>query len=87
MCKDGYQTEALTYVSALGKKKNVFRVTVNSTEPMYYYCSVGMHCANGMVAAINPLANQTVASLKASARGKSAGKPTGVYGGVMTTVP
>ncbi|KAK4115965.1 Cupredoxin [Canariomyces notabilis] len=67
--------------------KNVFRVTINSTEPMYYYCSVGMHCANGMVAAINPLANQTVADLKTSARGKSAGKPTGVYGGVMTTVP
>ncbi|KAK0655025.1 Cupredoxin [Cercophora newfieldiana] len=61
--------------------KNVFKVLVNSTAPMYYYCSVGAHCANGMVAAINPAADKTVAALKTAARGKTAGKPSGVYGG------
>ncbi|KAK4451282.1 hypothetical protein QBC34DRAFT_295981 [Podospora aff. communis PSN243] len=67
--------------------KNVFKVLVNTTEPLFYYCSVGQHCANGMVAAVNPAAGQTVTALKAAARGKTAGRPTGVYGGKMETVP
>jgi len=69
------------------RQKNVFKVTVNSTAPLYYYCSVGAHCANGMVAAINPAADKTVAALKTSAKGKTAGKPSGVYGGKLETAP
>ncbi|GAB1312563.1 Cupredoxin [Madurella fahalii] len=67
--------------------RNVFQVTVNTTEPLYYYCSVGAHCANGMVAAINPAADKTVAGLKSAARGKTAVRPSGVYGGIYTTAP
>jgi hypothetical protein len=40
-----------------------------------------MHCANGMVAAINPSADKTVAAFKAAAKGKTSKRPTGVYGG------
>ena len=68
-------------------KKNVFKVVVNSTNPIYYYCSVGAHCANGMVAAVNPAPDKTVAALKTAARGKTAAKPSGVYGGQYTVVP
>ncbi len=68
-------------------QKNVFKVLVNSTAPLYYYCSVGAHCANGMVAAINPTTDKTVASLKTAARGKTAVKPSGVYGGKYETAP
>ncbi len=60
----------------------VFKVTVNSTAPTYYYCSVGQHCANGMVAAINPVANQTVATFRAAAKGKAGKTPEGIFGGV-----
>ncbi|PKS12568.1 hypothetical protein jhhlp_000776 [Lomentospora prolificans] len=60
---------------------DVFHVTVNSTEPTFYYCSVGMHCANGMVAAINPTEEQTVAAYRAASQGKAATAPSGVYGG------
>ncbi|KAK5657610.1 hypothetical protein OQA88_3189 [Cercophora sp. LCS_1] len=67
--------------------KNVFKVTVNTTAPLYYYCSVGAHCANGMVAAINPSADKTVTGLKTAAKGKTSAKPGGVYGGVYTTAP
>ncbi|KAK0716349.1 Cupredoxin [Lasiosphaeris hirsuta] len=62
-------------------------VVVNTTEPLYYYCSVGAHCANGMVAAINPAADKTVTALKTSAKGKTAVKPSGVYGGKFETAP
>ncbi len=67
-------------------QKNIFRVTINDTQPIYYYCSVGAHCPNGMVAAINPAVDKTVAAFKAAAKGKAATRPVGApYGGEMTT--
>lgn len=59
----------------------MFRATVNSTDPIYYYCSVGAHCANGMVAAINPSEENTVAAYKAAAKGKTSVRPVGIFGG------
>ncbi|TLS29426.1 hypothetical protein PpBr36_02135 [Pyricularia pennisetigena] len=61
--------------------KQVFRVEVNSTEPALVFCSVGMHCANGMVMAINPNGEKTASKFKDAARGKSSKSPEGVYGG------
>jgi len=56
---------------------------VTTTDPTYYYCSVGQHCSNGMVAAINPSADKTVAALKTAAKGKAAKAPTGApFGGI-----
>jgi len=55
---------------------------VTTTDPIYYYCSVGQHCSNGMVAAINPAADKTVAALKTAAKGKAAKVPVGApFGG------
>ncbi|OAA60356.1 extracellular serine-rich protein [Niveomyces insectorum RCEF 264] len=66
--------------------KNIFRVTVNDTNPIYYYCSVGAHCANGMVAVVNPTADDTAAAFKAAAKSATAVRPVGApYGGEMTT--
>jgi hypothetical protein len=59
----------------------VFKVVVNSTDPIYYYCSVGAHCANGMVAAVNPSEENTVAAFKAAAKGKTSVRPVGIFGG------
>ncbi|KAK3353724.1 Cupredoxin, partial [Lasiosphaeria hispida] len=33
---------------------NVFRVTINSTNPIFFYCGVPGHCGAGMSGAINP---------------------------------
>ncbi len=68
-------------MAVLLTQTNVFRVTVNSTDPAYYYCSVGAHCAHGMVAAVNPAADKTVAAYRAAAKGKTAKRPAGVFGG------
>jgi hypothetical protein len=40
-----------------------------------------MHCANGMVAAINPAADKTLTALKAAAKGKAGKTPPTVFGG------
>jgi plastocyanin len=41
------------YVPAQTMKAQ-FIVTINSTDPLYFYCSVGRHCGVGMVGIINP---------------------------------
>ncbi|KJX95900.1 hypothetical protein TI39_contig915g00001 [Zymoseptoria brevis] len=46
---------SLTY-----KKGEVFVFKVNSTDPQWFYCSVGDHCNDGMVFAINPSSTETV---------------------------
>ncbi|KAH8881463.1 Cupredoxin [Thozetella sp. PMI_491] len=61
-----------------------FTVTLNSTDPLYYFCSVGQHCANGMVAAINPASGKTVADYRTASKGKAAKEPTSTYGGVAS---
>lgn len=33
---------------------DVFSFEVNSTDPMWFFCSVGRHCQGGMALAINP---------------------------------
>jgi len=38
-----------------------FTIEVNDTKPIWFYCSQGKHCQSGMVGAINPTAEKTVA--------------------------
>lgn len=33
---------------------DVFSFEVNSTDPMWFFCSIGQHCQSGMALAINP---------------------------------
>ena len=37
-----------------GESDQVFVVTVNDTEPIWFYCSEWMHCQLGMVGVVNP---------------------------------
>lgn len=39
---------------ASGAANETFVVTVNGTDPIWYYCSAGRHCQNGMVGVVNP---------------------------------
>jgi plastocyanin len=37
-----------------GEGANNFVVTVNNTDPLWFYCSTPTHCSSGMVFAVNP---------------------------------
>ena len=40
--------------SAAGEAPNSFVITVQDTNPIYYYCSQASHCQAGMIGIINP---------------------------------
>jgi plastocyanin len=37
-----------------GQNTNVFTVTINDTNPIWFYCVIPTHCQSGMVGVINP---------------------------------
>lgn len=57
-----------------------YTIQIKDTQPIYFYCSIGRHCSNGMVGAINP-ADGAAAQLMSGARAYS-GAPGMVQGGV-----
>jgi plastocyanin len=40
--------------SAASEANKTFIVTVKDTNPLWFYCSQGLHCKNGMAGVINP---------------------------------
>jgi hypothetical protein len=58
-------------------------VTVNSTDPIFFYCSQASHCSQGMVGAVNPTSAQTVAAFQNAAKGATSESPASVFGGVV----
>ncbi|THX53337.1 hypothetical protein D6D06_06158 [Aureobasidium pullulans] len=71
---------------ASGESNTTFTITVNNTDPIWYYCPQGDHCQAGMVGVINPpsSADQTIGAfiVAASTAGTST-VPEQVYGGVL----
>ncbi|KAI5208152.1 hypothetical protein E4T39_01441 [Aureobasidium subglaciale] len=71
---------------ASGESATTFTITVNDTQPIWYYCPQGDHCQAGMVGVINPpsSSDQTIGGfiIAASSAGTST-VPNGVYGGVI----
>lgn len=65
------------------KQGQVFKVTLEDTDPKVFYCSQGMHCKSGMVGVINGLGNRTFEAYKGlAAEVTSVGNPSGgVKGG------
>jgi len=43
-------------------------ITVNDTNPLWFYCMQANHCEQGMVFSINPTANETFAAFLAAAK-------------------
>jgi plastocyanin len=39
---------------ASGESSTTFTITINNTDPIWYYCPQGDHCQAGMVGVINP---------------------------------
>ncbi|EOD44813.1 putative extracellular serine-rich protein [Neofusicoccum parvum UCRNP2] len=70
-----------------GAANRTFVVTVNNTDPIWYYCSQGKHCQSGMVGVINPPANnnqRTLTAYAAAAKDVSAAEtPEEIRGGVF----
>jgi plastocyanin len=48
-----------------------FSITVNNTQPLWFYCRQTGHCGQGMVFAINPTANKSFAAFQSAAKGSS----------------
>ncbi|PHH90223.1 hypothetical protein CDD83_4228 [Cordyceps sp. RAO-2017] len=69
-------------LQAKGDDPSVFQVNVTSTDPIFYYCSVGNHCKDGMVGVVNPSQDRTLDKFRSNA--KSAGgnvSPPAPFGG------
>ncbi|KAM7207806.1 Cupredoxin [Naviculisporaceae sp. PSN 640] len=68
-----------------GENENVFRVTVNSTSPIFYYCPVQSHCQAGMAGVVNPSSSgsETLDAYKSAAQNADTSAPAEVFGGVL----
>ncbi|KAL1648112.1 hypothetical protein SLS58_002439 [Diplodia intermedia] len=70
-----------------GAANSTFVVTVNNTDPIWYYCSQGKHCQSGMVGVINPAENSKSKTLAAYASAAAdvdeAKTPAEIRGGVF----
>jgi len=53
--------------STSGSQQPGVIVTINSTDPVWFYCRQATHCTQGMVFAVNPTANKTFAAFQAAA--------------------
>jgi len=72
------------YSGLVGSTKNKFVVTINDTNPIWFYCSVSSHCQSGMVGVINPPNGKTIDDYRSRAQNANTVKPSAVGGGVLT---
>jgi len=73
-----------TINSSSGPASDAFTITVNSTDPIYIYCSQVGHCQAGMVAVINPSSPQALDQYMSGAKGTSkSSAPAAAQGGVV----
>ncbi|KAL7792564.1 hypothetical protein V8C37DRAFT_379893 [Trichoderma ceciliae] len=69
-----------------GEGPEVFQVTVNSTDPIFFYCSQNLlsHCISGMSGVVNGNSTQTIAAYqKAAKSATSASNPPAPLGGQL----
>jgi len=66
--------------------KLMFSMRVNTTDPIWLYCSQVEHCQNGMSMVINPPApstGKTLAKYQSHSEGVAGSSPVKVFGGVL----
>ncbi|EFY97035.1 plastocyanin-like domain protein [Metarhizium robertsii] len=63
------------------RRNGTFCITVNNTDPVFFYCSVGRHCQNGMVGVINEGSNKLDDFKSAAANVGASRKPMVPFGG------
>ncbi|ETI19778.1 hypothetical protein G647_08791 [Cladophialophora carrionii CBS 160.54] len=63
---------------------DIWRIQVNSTDPLWLYCSAVGHCEGGMVMVVNPPSSgNTLDAYKSAAANAQASSPETVQGGVF----
>ncbi|EXJ83558.1 hypothetical protein A1O1_07181 [Capronia coronata CBS 617.96] len=63
---------------------DVWRIMVNSTDPLWLYCSAQGHCEGGMALVVNPPNNdKTLDAYKSAAKDAQGSSPSTVQGGVF----
>jgi len=60
-----------------------FSITLATTDPLYFYCSVDGHCPGGMVGIVNPGPHSQADFATAASKATSDQPPAGVVGGVL----
>ncbi|KAG9662936.1 hypothetical protein KCU95_g14313, partial [Aureobasidium melanogenum] len=71
---------------ASGESATTFTITINNTDPIWYYCPQGDHCQAGMVGVINPPSSgsQNIGGfINAASTAGSSTVPIQVYGGIL----
>jgi len=69
-----------------GPASQVFTISINTTDPIFFYCSQSVHCQSGMVGVINPSTTETLNQYKAAAASASSiSAPSNVQGGTLST--
>lgn len=69
-----------------GESSNVFRITINDTNPIWFYCAVPSHCQGGMTGVINQPTdpNQSLSKYNAAAtKVANSVEPPTVQGGII----
>jgi len=74
-------------VSASSTEMPTFTIEVNSTKPIWFYCSQAKHCQNGMVGVINPTAAKNLTDFMARAALATSNVTPGMTSGGDSTVP
>jgi len=74
------------YIPGSKEGEMTFVVNVTSTDPIWFYCSLALHCGSGMVGVVNPPADKTIEQYAAAAQGKSASAPAALTGGSLATI-
>ncbi|KAK3312199.1 hypothetical protein B0H66DRAFT_395551 [Apodospora peruviana] len=69
--------------TASGENTNVFSVTVNSTDPIFFYCTVPGHCPAGMSGVVNPSSAQTLATYQKNSQSANVVAPPAAFGGTL----
>lgn len=65
-----------------------FQTMVNSTDPIWFYCSLDSHCQEGMVGVINPPSGQSISDYAMAAKSvaKASAPSVTPQGGVLTSI-
>ncbi|KAF4624260.1 hypothetical protein G7Y89_g13916 [Cudoniella acicularis] len=75
------------YIPGGSAGNDTFIVNVNSTDPIWFYCSLNDHCKAGMVGVVNPPSGESISDYAAAAaQVAKASAPLVPEGGVITVI-
>ncbi|MCJ1355353.1 MAG: hypothetical protein MMC33_005344 [Icmadophila ericetorum] len=76
------------FATASGEASNTFMIEVNTTSPVWLYCSQGKHCQAGMSLVINQAASgpNTIQAYQAASKNTTTEQPASIQGGVVASV-